>query len=39
MKDALGKQIHEEISRGLIDNISGIADIIKENFSQIRESS
>ena len=39
MKDALGQQIHEEISRGFIDNISGIADIIKENFSQIRESS
>jgi gas vesicle protein len=33
MKDELGQQIHEEVSRGFLDNISGIADIIKENFS------
>ena len=38
-KDALGQQIHEEISRGFIENISGITEIIKDNFSQIRESS
>ena len=39
MKDELGQQIHEQISRGFLENISGIAEIIKENFSQMKESS
>jgi gas vesicle protein len=38
IKDALGEQIHEEISKSFLENIAGIAEIIKENFSQMRES-
>ncbi len=38
IKDALGEQIHEEISNIFLENIAGIAEIIKENFSQMRES-
>ena len=39
IKDDLGQQIHKEISNGFLENFSGIADLIKDNFSQIRESS
>ena len=39
MKDALGQQALEEISRQLVDKISGIEDMVKENFSQMKESS
>ena len=38
IKDALGEQIHEEISKSFLENISGIAEIIQENFSLMRES-
>ena len=38
IKDDLGKQIHQEISRSFEDNLAGIADLIKDNFQQIRGS-
>jgi hypothetical protein len=38
IKDALGEQMHEEISKSFLENIAGITEIIKENFSQMRES-
>ena len=31
----LGSQIHEEISRGFLENISGITDLIEAKFSQL----
>ncbi len=33
--DLLGSQIQEEISKGLLENISGINELIKEKFSQL----
>jgi len=33
MKDALGQQALDEISRQLVEKISGIEEIFKENFS------
>ena len=39
MKDALGQQAIEEISRQLVDKISGIEDMFKENFSLMNEKS
>ena len=39
MKDALGQQALDEISRQLVEKISGIEEIFKENFSQMKESS
>ena len=39
MKDGLGQQALEEISRQLVDKISGFEDMFKENFSQMNEKS
>ena len=35
--DILGSQIHQEISKGFLENISGITDLIKAKFSELKQ--
>ena len=37
MKGKLAPKLQEEISEVFLQNISGITDLIKENFQQIKE--
>ena len=38
MEEQLGQQIQQEISKGFLENISGITKLIQDNFSQMKES-
>ena len=35
---SLGQQIQQEISKGFLENISGITKLIQDNFAQMKES-
>ena len=35
---SLGEQIQQEISKGFLENISGITKLIQDNFAQMKES-
>ena len=38
IEEQLGQQIQQEISKGFLENISGMTKLIQENFSQMKES-
>jgi gas vesicle protein len=38
IEEQLGQQIQQEISKGFLENISGMTKLIHDNFSQMKES-